>query len=148
MDTVYRAVQAEPVQREVALKVITPGMDTEEVVARFDSERQSLAVMDHSNIAKVLDAGATELGRPYFVMELVRGAPIGDVASGSRCAAARRRAFLLGREGPVRAGPRARASRRCPAHADPTTGSWCRAPRSGLRVRWRGAMRRACEPAR
>lgn len=76
MGTVYRAVQTEPVHREVALKIIKPGMDTKEVVARFESERQALAVMDHSSIAKVLDAGATQLGRPYFVMELVRGIPI------------------------------------------------------------------------
>ena len=60
----------------MALKIIKPGMDTKEVVARFEAERQALAMMDHPNIAKVLDAGATESGRPYFVMELVRGIPI------------------------------------------------------------------------
>ncbi len=76
MGSVYRAEQTEPVRREVALKVIKPGMDTREVVTRFQSERQSLAVMDHSGIARVLDAGATERGLPYFVMELVRGVPI------------------------------------------------------------------------
>jgi len=70
---VYVAEQSEPVRRRVALKVIKLGMDTKQVVARFEAERQALAMMDHPNIAKVLDAGATETGRPYFVMELVRG---------------------------------------------------------------------------
>ncbi|MGH7866840.1 MAG: serine/threonine protein kinase, partial [Candidatus Dormibacteraceae bacterium] len=70
---VYVAEQTEPVRRRVALKVIKLGMDTKAVVARFEAERQALAMMDHPNIAKVLDAGATETGRPYFVMELVRG---------------------------------------------------------------------------
>ena len=73
---VYMADQEEPVKRRVALKVIKPGMDTREVLARFEAERQALALMDHANIAKVLDAGATETGRPFFVMELVRGIPI------------------------------------------------------------------------
>src|SRR5260221_4921296 len=70
---VYVAEQTEPVRRRVALKVIKLGMDTKQVVARFEAERQALAMMDHPNIAKVLDAGSTEAGRPYFVMELVRG---------------------------------------------------------------------------
>ncbi|HVV70862.1 MAG TPA: serine/threonine-protein kinase, partial [Verrucomicrobiae bacterium] len=70
---VYMAEQELPVRRRVALKVIKPGMDTRAVIARFEAERQALALMDHTNIAKVLDAGATEAGRPYFVMELVRG---------------------------------------------------------------------------
>ena len=73
---VFMAEQEEPVRRKVALKIIKPGMDTKEVIARFEAERQALAMMDHPNIAKVLDAGATESGRPYFVMELVRGIPI------------------------------------------------------------------------
>jgi serine/threonine protein kinase len=73
---VYMAEQQEPVKRSVALKVIKPGMDTKQVLARFEAERQALALMDHPNIAKVLDAGATESGRPYFVMELIRGVPI------------------------------------------------------------------------
>jgi len=73
---VYMAEQQEPVRRRVALKVIKPGMDTKQVIARFEAERQALALMDHPNIAKVLDAGATETGRPYFVMELVRGTRI------------------------------------------------------------------------
>ena len=73
---VYRAEQLEPIRRRVALKVIKAGMDTREVVARFDTERQALALMDHPGIARVLDAGATENGRPYFVMELVSGTPI------------------------------------------------------------------------
>jgi len=76
MGVVYLASQHEPIRREVALKIIKPGMDTREVIARFEAERQALALMDHPNIAKVLDAGATEAGRPYFVMELVKGQPI------------------------------------------------------------------------
>ena len=75
---VYMAEQEEPVRRRVALKVIKLGMDTKSVIARFEAERQALALMDHPNIAKVLDAGATETGRPYFVMELVRGIKITD----------------------------------------------------------------------
>jgi serine/threonine protein kinase/tetratricopeptide (TPR) repeat protein len=73
---VYRAAQEEPIRRQVALKVIKLGMDTRQVIARFEAERQALALMDHPNIAKVYDAGATATGRPYFVMELVRGVPI------------------------------------------------------------------------
>ncbi|HEY9172533.1 MAG TPA: protein kinase [Verrucomicrobiae bacterium] len=75
---VYMAEQVEPVQRKVALKIIKAGMDTREVIARFEAERQALALMDHPNIARVLDGGATETGRPYFVMELVRGMAITD----------------------------------------------------------------------
>ena len=71
--TVWAAEQREPVKRRVALKIIKLGMDTKQVVARFEAERQALALMDHPNIAKVLDAGATDTGRPYFVMELVKG---------------------------------------------------------------------------
>jgi len=74
--TVYKAEQGEPVRRKVALKIIKLGMDTKSVIARFESERQALAIMDHPCIAKVFDAGATDTGRPYFVMELVRGMPI------------------------------------------------------------------------
>jgi len=73
---VYMAEQVEPVQRKVALKVVKAGMDTKEVIARFEAERQALALMDHPNIARVLDAGTTQAGRPYFVMELVKGIPI------------------------------------------------------------------------
>jgi serine/threonine protein kinase len=73
---VYMAEQREPVRRRVALKVIKLGMDTKQVIARFEAERQALALMDHPNIARVFDAGATETGRPFFVMELVRGVPI------------------------------------------------------------------------
>jgi serine/threonine protein kinase/tetratricopeptide (TPR) repeat protein len=73
---VYMAEQEEPVRRRVALKIIKPGMDTKSVIARFEAERQALALMDHPNIAKVFDAGATDSGRPYFVMELVRGVKI------------------------------------------------------------------------
>ena len=76
MGVVYMAEQEKPVRRRVALKIIKPGMDTSQVIARFEAERQALALMDHQHIAKVLDAGATETGRPYFVMELVPGVPI------------------------------------------------------------------------
>src|SRR5204862_1355659 len=75
---VYMAEQTAPVRRKVALKVLKPGMDTRQVVARFEAERQALALMDHPNIARVFDAGATDTGRPYFVMELVRGVKITD----------------------------------------------------------------------
>src|SRR2546423_13312972 len=75
---VYMAEQEEPVRRRVALKVIKLGMDTKQVIARFEAERQALAMMDHPNIATVLDAGATEKGRSFFVMELVRGIKITD----------------------------------------------------------------------
>ena len=75
---VYMAQQVEPIRRRVAFKIIKAGMDTKQVVARFEAERQALALMDHPNIANVLDAGTTELGRPYFVMELVRGIPVTD----------------------------------------------------------------------
>src|ERR1019366_66162 len=83
MGTVFMAEQTEPVQRKVALKLIKSGMDSKQVIARFEAERQALALMDHPNIAKVLDAGTTSgepggvsPGRPYFVMELVKGVPI------------------------------------------------------------------------
>ncbi|MDA7924070.1 serine/threonine protein kinase [Mariniblastus sp.] len=75
---VFMAEQHKPIRRKVALKVIKPGMDTKGVVARFEAERQALAMMDHPNIAKVLDGGTTDSGRPYFVMELVKGVPITD----------------------------------------------------------------------
>jgi eukaryotic-like serine/threonine-protein kinase len=74
--SVFMAEQTEPVHRRVALKIIKAGMDTKQVIARFEAERQALAMMDHPNIARVLDAGATDAGRPYFVMELVRGEPV------------------------------------------------------------------------
>jgi serine/threonine protein kinase/Tfp pilus assembly protein PilF len=76
MGTVWLAQQEKPIRRQVALKIIKLGMDTREIIARFEAERQALALMDHPNIAKVLDAGATGTGRPYFVMDLVRGAKI------------------------------------------------------------------------
>jgi eukaryotic-like serine/threonine-protein kinase len=76
MGAVFMAEQERPVRRKVALKVIKAGMDTSQVVARFEAERQALAIMEHPNIARVLDAGATDSGRPFFVMELVKGVPI------------------------------------------------------------------------
>ena len=76
MGTVWMAQQTEPVKRLVALKLIKAGMDSRQVIARFEAERQALALMDHPNIAKVLDGGTTGAGRPYFVMDLVKGVPI------------------------------------------------------------------------
>jgi eukaryotic-like serine/threonine-protein kinase len=84
MGVVYLAEQTAPVRRRVALKILKLGMDTKQVVARFESERQALAVMDHPNIAKVLDSGVTDEGRPYFVMELVHGTPITQYADTHR----------------------------------------------------------------
>ncbi|MFO0808954.1 MAG: protein kinase [Gemmataceae bacterium] len=84
MGVVYMAEQEEPVRRKVALKIIKPGMDSKQVVARFEAERQALGMMDHPNIAKVFDAGATDGGRPYFVMELVHGVPITEYCDVNR----------------------------------------------------------------
>jgi len=81
---VFMAEQQQPVRRKVALKILKPGMDTRQVIARFEAERQALALMDHPNIAKVLDAGETASGRPHFVMELVRGVPITDYCDQNR----------------------------------------------------------------
>jgi serine/threonine protein kinase/WD40 repeat protein len=81
---VFMAEQQEPIRREVAVKVLKPGMDTRQVVARFEAERQALALMDHPNIAKVLDAGETAAGRPFFVMDLVRGLPITEFCDEAR----------------------------------------------------------------
>ena len=80
MGIVYEAHQTQPIRRHVALKIVKPGMDSRNIIARFESERQALALMDHANIARVLDAGATSTGRPYFVMELVGGVPINRYA--------------------------------------------------------------------
>ncbi|MFG0283203.1 MAG: protein kinase [Phycisphaerales bacterium JB039] len=79
---VWMAEQTEPIRRRVAMKIIKLGMDTEQVIARFESERQALATLDHPNIARVLDAGATQAGRPFFVMELIRGEPIVEYCAG------------------------------------------------------------------
>ena len=84
MGLVYVAEQREPVRRRVALKVIKPGMDTRQVVGRFETERQALALMDHPNIAKVLDGGSTADGRPFFVMELVKGVPVTEYCDAHR----------------------------------------------------------------
>lgn len=87
---VFMAEQTEPVHRKVALKIVKAGMDTREVIARFEAERQALALMDHPNIARVLDAGATETGRPYFVMELVKGIPVTNYCDQQRLATTER----------------------------------------------------------
>ena len=89
MGEVWVAEQLEPIRRRVALKLIKPGMDTRSVLARFEAERQALAVMDHPNIAKVLDAGTTPDGRPYFVMELVKGTPITEFCDARKLTPAR-----------------------------------------------------------
>src|SRR5262249_46834547 len=90
MGLVFVADQQEPTRRKVALKVIKPGMDSRQVIARFEAERQALAMMDHANIAKVHDGGATPEGRPYFVMELVRGTPITDYCDAHRLTTSQR----------------------------------------------------------
>ncbi len=84
--TVYLAEQAKPVRRMVALKILKPGMDSKSVIGRFETERQALAIMEHPSIARVLDAGTTPAGRPYFVMELVRGVPITNYCDENRLA--------------------------------------------------------------
>jgi WD40 repeat protein len=92
---VFLAEQQEPVHRKVAVKVLKPGMDSRQVIARFEAERQALALMDHPNIARVLDAGATESGRPYFVMELVCGVPITDYCDQKRLPVRERLALFV-----------------------------------------------------
>jgi serine/threonine protein kinase len=92
---VWAAEQTRPIRRRVALKIIKEGMDTRQVVARFEAERQALAMMDHPNIAKVFDAGATDAGRPYFVMELVRGVPITQYCEENRLSPRERIALLV-----------------------------------------------------
>ena len=94
MEEVWEATQEKPVRRTVALKVINWGMDTQQVVARFESERQALALMDHPTIAKVFDAGGTERGRPYFVMEYVKGIPITEYCDRHRLTTAERLKLL------------------------------------------------------
>jgi serine/threonine protein kinase len=84
MGLVFVAEQQQPVRRKVALKIIKPGMDSKQVIARFEAERQALAMMDHQNIAKVFDAGTTESGRPYFAMELVHGVPITEYCDANK----------------------------------------------------------------
>jgi serine/threonine protein kinase len=95
MGSVFMAQQSKPIKRRVAIKIIKPGMDTQQVVTRFEAERQALALMDHPNIAKVLDAGTTQSGRPYFVMELIRGIPITDYCRREKLAIADRLALFV-----------------------------------------------------
>ncbi len=92
---VYLAQQTEPVKRRVALKVIKPGMDSREIVARFEAERQALALMDHPNIAQIHDGGTTAEGRPYFVMELVRGAPVTEYCDDAKLSTRQRVELFL-----------------------------------------------------
>ena len=84
MGTIYRAEQREPVKRQVALKLIKLGMDSKEIVRRFEQERQALALMDHEGIARVFDCGTSERGQPYFVMELVKGIPLDEFCEQNR----------------------------------------------------------------
>jgi len=95
MAVVYMAEQQEPIRRKVALKIIKLGMDTKSVIARFEVERQALAMMDHPNIAKVLDAGATETGRPYFVMELVQGVSVTEYCDHNKLSTDERLALFI-----------------------------------------------------
>ena len=95
MGEVWRAEQIHPLHRTVALKLIKGGMDTRTLVARFESERQALALMDHPNIARVFEAGATEAGRPYFVMEYVPGLPITNYCDRHRLSIKERIAIFI-----------------------------------------------------
>jgi serine/threonine protein kinase/tetratricopeptide (TPR) repeat protein len=95
MGTVFLAEQSEPLQRQAAIKVIRPGMDSRQVLARFEAERQALALMDHPNIAKVLDAGTTATSRPYFVMELIPGVPISGYCDRARLSIRERLALFV-----------------------------------------------------
>ena len=96
MGIVFMAEQTEPIRRRVALKVIKPGLDSQQVIARFEAERQALAMMDHPNIARVVDAGTADSGRPFFVMELVKGTPITDYCDERQlCLSERLELFVL-----------------------------------------------------
>src|SRR3981081_254204 len=95
MGTVFLAEQSEPIRRQVALKVVKLGMDTAQVLARFNNERQALAMMDHPNIAQIFDAGAPSRGRPYFVMEYIEGASITQYCDRKRMTTKERLALFL-----------------------------------------------------
>ena len=132
MGLVFVAEQQHAVRRKVALKIIKPGMDSRDVIARFEAERQALALMDHPNIARVFDAGTTESGRPYFVMELVQGHPdrrvlrrtaAHDPASGSTCSSRSARRSST----PTARGSSTATSSRRTSWSRPTTASpWSR----------------------
>ena len=95
MGVVYHARQTHPIRRDIALKVVRPGMDSRPVIARFESERQALAMMDHPNIARVLEAGATPTGEPYFAMSLVDGTAITDYCDAHRLSVRERLALFV-----------------------------------------------------
>jgi hypothetical protein len=117
MGTVFMAEQTKPIRRMVALKIIKPGMDTKEVIARFEAERQALALMDHPHIAKVLEAGTTDNGRPYFVMELVKGIPLTDFCNREKLSTDERLKLLIdvfGRHGQTLGRSFRKATRRFP----------------------------------
>src|SRR4030095_509622 len=111
---VYLAEQREPIRRRVALKVVKLGMDTAAVLARFDNERQALAMMDHPNIAQIFDAGATATGRPYFVMEYIEGTPITQFCDRKRMTTRDRLALFLAVCRVVQHAPRKREHPRVP----------------------------------
>ena len=133
MGVVYMAEQQEPVRRKVALKIIKPGMDTRQVIARFEAERQALAIMDHPEIARVFDAGATDSGRPYFVMELVRGVPLTDYCDQNQLTTRERLELFIpvchavAARPPERDHPSRHQAVQRPGHAHTTA---CRSPRS------------------
>ena len=113
MGAVYEAVQEHPVRRTVALKIVKPGFAHEQVIARFEAERQALAMMEHPNIARVLDAGTTTGGQPFFVMELVRGVPIAQYCDKERMTLRQRLALFVDvcRGDPARPSERGHPSR-------------------------------------
>ena len=95
MGVVYHAHPSHPIRREVALKIIKPGMDSQQVIARFEGERQALALMDHPHIARVFDAGTTDGGRPYVAMELVDGVPLTRDGDAKRLTVEKRIALFI-----------------------------------------------------
>jgi hypothetical protein len=143
---VYMAEQEEPMRRRVALKIIKLGMDTRSVIARFEAERQALALMDHPNIAKVLDGGATQSGRPYFVMELVRGVRITQFCNEAGFSTeARLRLFVLVCQAIQHAHQKGNHSPRSQTFEHPGYGQrWCACPQ-GDRLRHREGHRPAAD---
>jgi Protein kinase domain len=128
MGIVYLAEQVKPVRRQVALKIIKPGMDTDQIVGRFEAERQALSLMDHQHIARVLDVGTTDAGRPYFVMELVHGVPITQY-----CDSKRRCSLGIRRTAAARSSARSTPRITWPAHTRAPVDSARRSPYSRKR---------------
>ena len=141
---VFMAEQQQPVRRKVALKVLKPGMDTRQVIARFEAERQALALMDHPNIARVLDAGETGSGRPHFVMELVKGVPITDYCDQNRLTTRERLELFIARlPGRAARAPEGHHSPRLQAVERHGDAARRRAGRQGDRLRHRQGTRAA-----